>query len=72
MLEATLVVPEDDGPRGHLTPAEAGEHGSRAGARRLVITHITDELDEARVRAEAEKAFGGPVLVAHEGAVYDV
>ena len=72
MLEATLVHPEGDGPRGHLTPAEAGEHGSRARARRLVITHMTDELDETRARAEAERAFGGPVLVAHEGAVYDV
>jgi ribonuclease BN (tRNA processing enzyme) len=72
MLEATLVEPEDDGPRGHLTPAEAGEHGLRAHAGRLVLTHIPDELDEGRVRAEAEAAFGGPVLVAHEGAVYDV
>jgi ribonuclease BN (tRNA processing enzyme) len=72
MLEATLVRPEDDGPRGHLTPAEAGEHGSRARARRLVLTHMTDELDEARARAEAEETFGGPVLVAHEGAVYVV
>jgi ribonuclease BN (tRNA processing enzyme) len=72
MLEATLAEPEAEGPRGHLTPAEAGEHGSRARARRLVLTHMTDELDEARVRSEAERAFGGPVLVAHEGAVYDV
>jgi hypothetical protein len=33
---------------------------------------MTDELGERRVRAEAEHAFGGPVLVAHEGAVYEV
>ena len=72
MLEATLAEPETDAPRGHLTPAEAGEHGSRARVGRLVITHMTDELDEARARADAERAFGGPVLVAHEGAVYDV
>jgi ribonuclease BN (tRNA processing enzyme) len=72
MIEATLPRPERDGPRGHLTPAEAGEHGSRAGVRRLVLTHISDELDELWARAEAEQAFGGPVLVAHEGAVYTV
>jgi ribonuclease BN (tRNA processing enzyme) len=72
MLEATLAQPEDGGPRGHLTPAEAGDHGSRAHARRLVLTHMSDELDEGRAKAEAEEAFGGPVLVAHEGAVYDV
>jgi len=72
MLEATLPRPEREGPRGHLTPAEAGDHGSRARVGRLVITHISDELDERWARAEAEQSFGGPVLVAHEGAVYTV
>jgi ribonuclease BN (tRNA processing enzyme) len=70
MLEATLPRPERAGPRGHLTPAEAGEHARRASARRLVITHISDELDELWARNEAEKTFGGPVDVAREGAVY--
>jgi ribonuclease BN (tRNA processing enzyme) len=72
MIEATLPRPEREGPRGHMTPAEAGEHGSRARVGRLVLTHISDELDERWARAEAEQAFGGPVLVAREGAVYDV
>jgi ribonuclease BN (tRNA processing enzyme) len=70
MVEATLPRPEREGPRGHLTPAEAGEHGRKAGARRLVITHISDELDELWARREAERTFGGPVEVAREGAVY--
>jgi ribonuclease BN (tRNA processing enzyme) len=72
MIEATLTRPEPEGPRGHLTPAEAGEHGNRAHVRRLVLTHITDELDEEWALAEARKAFAGPVDVAREGAVYDV
>jgi ribonuclease BN (tRNA processing enzyme) len=70
MLEATLPRPERAGPRGHLTPAEAGDHARRAKARRLVITHISDELDELWARNEARDAFGGPVDVAREGAVY--
>ena len=70
MVEATLPRPEREGPRGHLTPAEAGEHGRRAGARRMVITHISDELDELWARNEATRAFGAPVDVAREGAVY--
>ena len=70
MVEATLPRPEREGVRGHLTPSEAGEHGRRAGARRLVITHISDELDELWARGEAERTFGGPVEVAREGAVY--
>jgi ribonuclease BN (tRNA processing enzyme) len=72
LIEATLPRPEREGPRGHLTPGEAGEHGRRAGARRLVITHISDELDAAWAREEAERSFGGPVEVAFEGAVYSV
>jgi ribonuclease BN (tRNA processing enzyme) len=72
MLEATLPRPERKGPRGHLTPSEAGEHARKAGARRLVITHISDELDELWARSEASRAFGGPVEVAREGAVYEL
>ncbi len=72
MVEATLPRPEREGPRGHLTPAEAGEHAGLAGVKALVLTHISDELDEAWAREEAGKAFGGPVQVAREGAVYEV
>ncbi|HEX7298408.1 MAG TPA: MBL fold metallo-hydrolase [Solirubrobacteraceae bacterium] len=72
MLEATLPAPESEGPRGHLTPAEAGEHGARAHVGRLVLTHISDELDEQWARAEAERTFGAPVDIAREGAVYTV
>jgi ribonuclease BN (tRNA processing enzyme) len=72
LIEATLPRPERDGLRGHLTPREAGEHGKRAGARRLVLTHFSDELDATWARAEAADAYGGPVELAHEGAVYTV
>ena len=72
LIEATLPRPEREGPRGHMTPAEAGDHGRRAEARRLVLTHISDELDAEWAREEASRAFGGPVDVAREGAVYRV
>lgn len=72
MLEATLEQPEDEGCRGHLTPGEAGEHARRAGARRLVLTHISGDHDLAWVLDEAQRTFGAPVELAREGAVYDV
>ena len=72
MIEGTLPRPERTGVRGHLTPAEAGEHGRAAGARRPVVTHVSDELGERWAREEAERAFGGTVEVAREGAVYVV
>ena len=72
LIEATLPRPERTGERGHLTPREAGEHGRRAAARRLVITHFSDELDADWARAEAGQAYGGPVELAREGAVYTI
>jgi len=71
MLEATLEAPED-GHRGHLTWAEAGELGRAAGAKRLVLTHIADDDDLVRARADAEGAYGAPVEIAAEFAVYEV
>lgn len=72
MLEATLEAPEEEGCRGHLTPSEAGAHAREAGARRLVLTHISGDHDMAWVREEAERSFGAPVEIAREGAVYEV
>lgn len=73
LVEATLPRPEREGPRGHLTPAEAGAHGRDAGAGRIVLTHVSDELDAEWARAEAARAFGSEeVVVATEGAVFEL
>src|SRR3712207_3850873 len=72
ILEATLPRPERTGIRGHLTPREAGEHAKAAKAKKLLLTHISDELDADWALEEAKDAFGGPVEVAREGAVFDV
>jgi ribonuclease BN (tRNA processing enzyme) len=71
IIEATLPRPSDR-VRGHLTPEEAGEHAKHAGAKRVVITHISDELGDDWAREEAERGFGGEVEVAREGASYEV
>jgi ribonuclease BN (tRNA processing enzyme) len=72
VVEGTLPRPERTGQRGHLTPREAGEHGRDANVKRLVITHISDELDADWARQEASEGYGGPVEMAEEGAVYEV
>ncbi len=72
LLEATLARAERDAERGHLTPAEAGEHGARADAGRLVLTHISDELDLGWARDQAAAAFPGPVEVAAGGASFEL
>lgn len=70
LIEATLRESEDDEPRGHLTATEAGEHGRAAEVARLVLTHISDDLDQARSVAQASEAFGAEVTLASEGAVF--
>jgi ribonuclease BN (tRNA processing enzyme) len=72
LVEGTLTRPDSGDPRGHMTAREAGEHGRRAGARRLVVTHVSDELDPAVVRSEAAAGFGAEVDLAFDGAVYTV
>jgi ribonuclease BN (tRNA processing enzyme) len=70
IVEATLPRPERTGVRGHLTPKEAAEHASRANVKRVLLTHVSDELDELWVKGCAREAFKGPIAVAREGAVY--
>ena len=72
LVEATLPRPERTGMRGHLTPEEAGAHARGASAKRLLLVHISDELDADWARDEAAEAFGGPVEVAAEGATFEV
>jgi ribonuclease BN (tRNA processing enzyme) len=69
VLEATQLQP-GDGFRGHMTAREAGELGRRAGARRLLVSHFSDELDADRVRSEASAGFEGEAELAREGAQY--
>jgi ribonuclease BN (tRNA processing enzyme) len=70
IVEATLPRPERSGKRGHLTPQEAGEHAKRAGVKRVLLTHVSDELDALWVCKCARYAYDGPIEVAREGAVY--
>jgi len=72
MVEATLDEPDPDPDAGHMTPAEAGELGRRAGAARVVLTHISDEIDSEWALREGSAAFGGSLEIAQEGAAFTV
>lgn len=72
VIEATLPRPERTGIRGHLTATEAGEHARRAGAKRVVLTHFSDELDPDTVRAEGAEGFRNEVELASDGAVFEL
>lgn len=59
--------PEEHGPRGHLTPAEAGALAHAAGAGSLILTHLWAEHDPRVAVAEAAGVFNGEVILATPG-----
>lgn len=63
----------DDNPEGiHLTGSEAGLTAKRAGARRLVLTHIPAWFDREERRTEAAGVYEGPIDLAEPGATYRI
>jgi ribonuclease BN (tRNA processing enzyme) len=63
LCEATLPE-EEAGTFTHLTATEAGQSARRAGAARLVVTHLAPGLDVDHAQRAASEAFGGPVDMA--------
>lgn len=56
----------------HLSAAQAAEHATAAGAKRLVLTHVTPNLDPALTQAQGAEVFDGAVDLASPGAIWEV
>ncbi len=68
ICEATLPASYvEEASHGHLTSVQAGETAARAGARRLLITHIWPTFDQGDILEEVKGAFAGEVTLAREG-----
>ncbi|MEV5276091.1 MULTISPECIES: MBL fold metallo-hydrolase [unclassified Streptomyces] len=72
LCEASFTYGKEDIPGLHLNGREAGEHAARAGAGRLVLTHIPPWTDAEVTLADARAAYSGPVELAAPGAVYEI
>jgi ribonuclease BN (tRNA processing enzyme) len=60
-------------PNLHLTARQAAEHAGRAGAGRLMLTHLVPWNDPARTLDEAcGTSFGGPISLAASGQGIDL
>lgn len=73
ICEATLPASyEEEASHGHMTSRQAGETAARAGARKLVLTHIWPTFDVVDIAREAGEAYGGEVLPAREGMTFSL
>jgi ribonuclease BN (tRNA processing enzyme) len=72
LCEASYLDGEDNPPNVHLTGRSAAEHAMRAGAHRLVLTHLVAWGDETRTLAEADDEYDGDVEVARPLSVFEV
>ncbi|MGI8998667.1 MAG: MBL fold metallo-hydrolase [Candidatus Limnocylindria bacterium] len=77
LSEATLRSLDEDAqppePRGHLTPAEAGIAARNGGVRRLVLTHLPVNGDDANwALRDANAAFGSEVQIAEPSSTYEI
>lgn len=71
VIESTYLDTEEHLARsyGHLTARQAGRVAARAGARTLVLTHISERYedhDDARFLTEAAAEFDGPITLAQD------
>jgi ribonuclease BN (tRNA processing enzyme) len=72
LVEASFIEGDDNPPDLHLTGREAAETAARAGARRVIITHVPPWYSADQVLADAEGAYAGPLEMAKPGATYEV
>lgn len=59
-------MPDGHKVPGHLTPSLAGSMASKAGARRLVLTHLYPPCDEVDIVKQASSTYKGPVIKAED------
>lgn len=66
LLICEAAFPEGHKVAGHLTPALAGEIASRAGVRRLVLTHFYPVCEQTDIAAQCRRTYAGPLVLAQD------
>jgi ribonuclease BN (tRNA processing enzyme) len=69
LCEASFRDGDSNPPDLHLTARQAGEYATRAGAGRLVLTHLVPWYDREQSLAEAAGSYCGPLSAATSGMV---
>lgn len=72
LAEASWTDAADRPPCMHMSGREAGELAKRAGAGRLLVTHVTPWTDPEAVFAEARAAYPGDAVLVQRGLTYRI
>lgn len=71
LCEASYLDDVDNPPDLHLTGREAGEHASKAGVGRLLLTHLVSAWgSEFMTQDAAASMYGGPIDIVRPGTRY--
>jgi ribonuclease BN (tRNA processing enzyme) len=66
LLICESALPDDLHLKGHLTPSLAGNIATRAGVKKLVLTHFYPQCDQVDIKQECRKTYDGPLLLAED------
>jgi len=72
LCEASFLDGANNPPDLHLTGGEAGQMATRAGVRRLVLTHVPPWHSAQAMLDEAARTYTGPLELAAAGKTYEV
>lgn len=67
LFEASFLESEQNPRDLHLTARQAAQHATRAGAQRLLLTHLVPWNDAAQTLEEAAGHFKGDLMLAESG-----
>ncbi len=70
LLECTL--PEGEAPEKHLTAAAAGRIAAASGCRRLLLVHLTAEVEGTAVEDSVRASYRGSLALAFDGCEADI
>lgn len=66
ILICESALPDDLHLKGHLTPSLAGDIATRAGVKKLILTHFYPECDQTDIKQECRKTYDGPLVLAED------
>jgi len=66
LLICESAMPDSLQVKGHLTPSMAGEIATRAGVRKLVLTHFYPDCENVDITQQCRQTYRGPLALAED------